>query len=443
ARVEVRPPASIGRTSTSPGVWTGQLVGATLAAAKLLHPPGPIDQGTVRPGSVGLPRDAALDVARTVEEVELGFLYETQEGRIGFEARGARSATTPAVVFSDQPGAQFGYSALELGDWRRDIINRVTARLAPGTPGLHIVNRATADAPAGSAGTVYLDLPDASDGAEPGDLLLVVIASTVHAAGQEWETPPGWKEYRGDLRDAQGRLRIYAKKLEETDLGTTVTFYTDTAKAGGAWEEFVFHVKNWYGDIEQGVVVSDSSVYGPPNSAHVAANGINTPPVVFPDWGPEVSLFVSIRAGMHNFGPVTVGPVNDDIGPPGYGNVNGHAVTSPAKPGAAVAFQWAVRDACVEVEEPGPWASGSDTFGGFLYSETVTIAGRGFCGDPPEVRGGQEVEVNDVVSQRVFDAILPHANPAELFATVEDAEDYCRAVLVRHATERPLLSLTF
>src|SRR5690606_9544522 len=79
ARVEVRPPASVGRTSTSAGIWTGQLVGATLAAAKLLHPPGPIDQGTVKPGSVGLPRDAALDVARTVEEVELGFLYETQE----------------------------------------------------------------------------------------------------------------------------------------------------------------------------------------------------------------------------------------------------------------------------------------------------------------------------------------------------------------------------
>src|SRR5690606_37391179 len=133
ARVEVRPPASIGRTSTSPGIWTGQLVGATLAAAKLLHPPGPIDQGTVKPGSVGLPRDAALDVARTFEEVELGFLHETQEGRIGFEARGARTADTPAVVFSDRPGAQFGYTALELGDWRRDIINRVTARLAPGT----------------------------------------------------------------------------------------------------------------------------------------------------------------------------------------------------------------------------------------------------------------------------------------------------------------------
>src|SRR5690606_20840647 len=307
-------------------------------------------------------------------------------------------------------GGRFGYSALELGDWRRDIINRVTARLAPGTPGLHIVNRATADAPAGSAGTVYLDLPDASDGAEPGDLLLVVIASTVHAAGQEWETPPGWKEYRGDLRDAQGRLRIYAKKLEETDLGTTVTFYTDTAKAGGAWEEFVFHVKNWYGDIEQGVVVSDSSVYGPPNSAHVAANGINTPPVVFPDWGPEVSLFVSIRAGMHNFGPVTVGPVNDDIGPPGYGNVNGHAVTSPAKGGAAVAFQWAVRDACVEVEEPGPWTSG-DAFRGFIYSETATIAVRGVSGDAPEVQGGQVGGGSVVASRRGAGNTRPPGTP--------------------------------
>src|SRR5690606_1732494 len=391
ARVEVRPPASIGRTSTSPGVWTGQLVGATLAAAKLLHPPGPIDQGTVRPGSVGLPRHASLDVARTFEEVELGFLYETQEGRVGFEARGARSATTPAVVFSDRPGAQFGYSALELGDWRRDIINRVTARLAPGTASFDFLRLVTANAPAGSTGTVLADVPDASDGAEPGDLLIVVIASTVHAAGQEWETPPGWKEYRGDLRDAQGRLRIYAKKLEETYSGTTVTFYTDAAKPGGAWVEFIALFKNWYGDIEQGVVVSDSSVYGPPNSVNAAVNGINTPPVVFPDWGPEVSTFLSFRAGMHNLGPVTLGPADDDIGPRGSGNVSGRAGTSPAKSGAAVALQWAVRDAAVEVEEPGPWASGSDVFGGFLYSETVTIAIRGFCGDPPQVQDRKSV----------------------------------------------------
>src|SRR5690606_4754975 len=336
ARVEVRPPASCGRTSTSVATWTGQLVGATLAAAKLLHPPGPIDQGTVRPGSVGLPRDAALDVARTFEEVELGFLYETQEGRIGFEARGARTADTPAVVFSDRPGAQFGYTALVLGDWRRDIVNRVTARLAPGTASFDFLRLVTANAPEGSPGSVIATLPDVSNGAEPGDLLLVVIASTVHAAGQEWETPPGWKEYRGGLRDAQGRLRIYAKKLEEADFGTTVTFYTDAAKPGGAWVEFIALFKNWYGDIEQGVVVSDSSVYGPPNSVNAAVNGINTPPVVFPDWGPEVSTFLSFRAGMHNLGPVTVGPVDDDIGPPGYGNVNGRAVTSPAKSGAAV-----------------------------------------------------------------------------------------------------------
>src|SRR5690606_11276497 len=87
--------------------------------------------------------------------------------------------------------------------------------------------------------------------------------------------------------------------------------------------------------------------------------------------------------------------------------------------------------------------AGSDTFGGFEFVECALIAIRGFCGDPPEVRGGQVVEVNDVASQQAFDAILPHDNPAELFATVEDAEDYCRAVLVRHATERPLLSLTF
>lgn len=442
ARVEVRPPASVGHTDTSAGIWTGQLVGATLAAAKLLHPPGPIDQGTVQPGSVGLSRAPALDIARTFEEVELGFLHETQEGRIGFEARGARTSTTPAVVFSDQPGAQFGYSALELGDWRRDIINRVTARLAPQVPRLVFRSMMGNAAGAGSSVSVDVPLPGPEHGVEPGDLVLVVIASAVGTPGREWLVPAGWRSFR-DAKDALARMRIYGKVLEAGDLGTVVRLFDGTGVSGG-WCAVLWVVKRgtWWGSIDQGVEVPDPTGVGQPATVSQARVGLCPSPVVFPSWGPEVSTFLYHRVGMTSAGSVNLpGTISDDDGPAGYGNVGQFSVTNV--PGAQVAVQWAVRDACVEVESPAQWPAGSDTFGGFEFVECALIAIRGFCGDPPEVRGGQVVEVNDVASQQAFDAILPHDNPAELFATVEDAEDYGRAVLVRHATERPLLSLTF
>src|SRR5690606_8308768 len=123
------------------------------------------------------------------------FLYETQEGRIGFEARGARTADTPAVVFSDRPGAQFGYSAIELGDWRRDIINRVTARLAPTLPRFGFRSTMGFAAPVGNSVSVDVPLPG-PDTAEPGDLVLVVIASAVGTTGREWLVPTGWKSFR-------------------------------------------------------------------------------------------------------------------------------------------------------------------------------------------------------------------------------------------------------
>lgn len=442
AMVDVDPPSSVGPTSTSTGTRTGVLVGATLSAAQLLHPPGPIDVGTVTPGAVGVSRTKALDMARLIEEVELGFLYETQEGRIGFDGRGARVAGPPEAVFSDAEGAQFSYDGLELGDWRREVINRVTARLAPQLPNLETIFGTQADNAFGVDTNVAFPLPtDTIDDAEVGDLFVVVIASSVGASGREWESPVGWTEFRR-LGDFLGKLRIYAKVLEEGDFGATLTLYDDNS-SGGAWVYRGFLIKRWYGDIDQGLLVSDSAGVGQPNTLTAARNGAITPPVVFPPWGPGPSLFLSIRAGMTSAVGVTVGTLTDDYAPNGYGNATGSAITSPAKAASEVALQLAVRDACVEVEAPSTWAAGAGVFAGFDYAEAVTIAVRGYAGDPPEASGGLIVQVDDHASQDTYGAILPHENAAELFADEDDATAYGEAVLVRHATEKPILTLTF
>ena len=48
AQTDISPPASVGpMPGITVGMTTGELVGATLAAARLLHPPGPIARGTI------------------------------------------------------------------------------------------------------------------------------------------------------------------------------------------------------------------------------------------------------------------------------------------------------------------------------------------------------------------------------------------------------------
>jgi hypothetical protein len=441
AKVDVSPPASVGAGPPGHnGMTTGLLVGATLSAAGMLHPPGPIAAGTVTTGPVGLPAGKALDIARLFEETELGFLYETQEGRLGFAGRGDRVGVAPVATFGDGPGAQFGYSGLELGDWRRELFNRVEAGLSPGLAGLHAVFGTSANTAGGVDTNVTFGLPNAANGAVVGDLLIVAIASTVAASGQEWLTPIGWKNFR-DAKDFAGRLRIYGKVIEAGDLGATVTFYDDTS-TGGAWVNNVFLVKNWFGDIDQGVVVAEPAGVGQPNTFLDARAGVNRPPVLFPPWGPAPSLFLALRAGFFALGSVST-TFSDQVAPDGYGNTAQSAVLGPAKAGSDVALQRATRDACVQVESPSPWQSGASAFGGFEGVEVTEIAIRGFSGNPPPASGGVVVQVDDVASQDDLDTILTHENPARLFASEADARAYAATVLLNHRGERPIFTLTF
>jgi hypothetical protein len=97
ARQAVTPPTSL------VGKPTGLLMGNVLALSGHLRPPGPIDLGDITTGIFVTERwSYALNIARLIEETELGFLFETQEGYIGFRERSHNdSITQSAVTFSD------------------------------------------------------------------------------------------------------------------------------------------------------------------------------------------------------------------------------------------------------------------------------------------------------------------------------------------------------
>ncbi len=99
ARQAVSPPTSL------EGKQTGLLMGNVLALAGQLRPPGPIEIGDVTTGLFIAERwSYAINIARNIEETELGFLYETQEGYIGFRGRSHNDSITEAdVLFSDVP----------------------------------------------------------------------------------------------------------------------------------------------------------------------------------------------------------------------------------------------------------------------------------------------------------------------------------------------------
>lgn len=440
AETDVRPPASIGAHTLSEGVTSGLMVGATLAEARLLHPPGPINEGTFRLGAVGLPDGKALDVARQFEEVELGFLHETNEGPIGFDDRAARASAPVAAVWADHQEAQFRYRNLDLLDWRREIVNRVEARLSPRVTAISSAVISTGSSAVGVQEDVQVVLPDQPDAAV-GNLIVVVIASTIGASGVNWLTPAGWTAFRDAGADI-GKIRIYAKVAETSDLGATVTFYEDTADAGGAYVAYAFTVTDWYGNIQQGVTVGDITSFGPPSTVPQAAAGQNNPPTVFPSWGPAPSLFFVFRAGMTSLTGATVAAASEANCPDGYKLMNSTFVNG-ATNGSDVALQEALRFGCVTVEQPSPFATGEGIFEGFVAVEAVTIAVRGFAGDPPETHGGQVVRVDDFASQDRVNGILTHTNPAELFADVDDATDYANVVLGTFADDRPIFRLSF
>jgi hypothetical protein len=436
AGAEISPPNSIGVASgyyaqDSAGSPSGRLVGSALARAGMLHPGWTIANGVVTCGSVGLERGDALAALRQYEETELGFLFEAQEGYVGFEGRGDRVGKSIDAWFSDAPGAQFGYSSIEPFDWRSQIVNAVESAVAPKLPKVVIY-----EAENTATGDVIIPMPTIGNGAEPGDLFLIVIASSI-SSSTEWTIPPGWTEYR-NAKAQLGKVRVYAKVAGEDDIGDTVTFL-NTGGSGG-FTSYQIHVKDFYGDLNEGLAVSAFQGFGG-SSVAKARIGLNDPQVVFPSWAPQPSAVLVFRAGMTGSSPAIDDTGDEWFAPDGFFEL----LTSHSNDNST-ALQVAGVNTNAPVIDPSSFtdsAAFSAAFDNFDAIETVTIAIRGFTGDTPQVSGGQTVRTDDVASQTRHNMIRTHTVASNLFGSEADALAYNQAVLVTYADDRPIVKISF
>ncbi len=483
ATQKVAPP-----TSTT-GRNTGLLIGNILGMAGLLNPPGPIDEGDVTTGIFAVAESTAIDIARDVEETEFGFLFETQEGPLGFDNRSARDSAVSAVTFSDVAHYQYGYTAIEPMDWRREVFNRVVAGVSPFTEGVeavlytdpgpyvltsgqsqqlvatydgivaewtgHTRDVSIAGTPAFTSITVKTGSGATYDVVMPatvtaGDLLIIIFV----AYGTDvWDnvTPSGWTRLTSD---GGGYL---ARIADGTEDGTNVNL--DATGANAAWASQVYRIAaaDWYGgSLTDGVVLGSYTT-----GTSVSPNA----PSVSPGWGSIPTLWIS---SFVNFN------VNTSLssGPSGYTGATYTEVNSPfscaigsarkvstsssenagAFTTAASAF-WSARTIAVRGPVTTTPVSSSSPQGfspRFTVSYSAAVGGTTQSHTNIEVTGipivegsAVSVEVNDVTSQDDHNAIRTYVNPANLFANTDDATTYANLVLARYADDRPILSISF
>jgi hypothetical protein len=436
----VTPPASTGPNPTqSYGSKAGQLIGNVLSRIGLLHPPGPIDAGVITLGSVGMDRQQAISVVRALEATEVGMVYELPCGGIGFEDRDARLDSTVTATFTDDPAVQ-GYTIeeIEQRDWQGDIINQVTNEVSASLP-LNVWWESQYGN--NSPGTLDIDivLPDAAtDGAQAGDLLIVAIASTIYTQNVTWITPPGWVALR-QLGDDRGKQRIFAKKLTQSDLGTTVTFYEGSA--AGAFQAMLSLVRPWYGNIVNGVAISEHTGYGGPSGSTESIAGFNDPPVLFTPWPISPTLFLVYRAGMESTSGGSVSTSSDDQAPNGFDTHIAVFIDAAAGgPAYDCAQSFARRIRTEQIINPTPFGG---TFTGFNYVEACTVAVRGYLGDDPPATGGQAIVNTNTESQNDRAAVLEHPFPGRFYEHEDAANTAANQLLARYADDRPIVMIGF
>jgi len=476
---------------------TGLLIGNVLAAANLLHPPGIIDEGDVSTGAFALEETSAMEVARRVEETEFGFLYETQEGPVSFASRSAREGALALATFTDAPGGQFGFHRLEPYDWRREVFNRVVAGVSPWMEGDEAVlftdpgpysltsgqtrtlqaaydgtvvrwtgHKRSVGAPGPPTGisvdTQSSNSPTSSFNVEmpstvnEGDLLIIISSVTGGSVA-------GWTWY-------SSTPHVLAKVATGSEGGTTVTLSTFSS---WPFAVQVIHITDWHGSLD-GFAIGGITI-GSNNSPNPGS-------LTFP-WGSLPTLVLSMYVADYD---VFEGTVSHNGVPSGYGS--GASADATEDMGDGVTYGMILGSAQRQVtgassENPGTFSLSASTSDVFLSWVGCTIAIRGpATGSVTEVTGGtpsganpdftisyvaslggttqvhedievtgvplvqgdqQLVQADDFTSQDEHNAIRTYTNPANLFATTADAQDYADLVLATYSDDRPIVSLSF
>lgn len=401
---------------------TGIAVGHVLGKANLAAPPGRLHKGDITTGPYGFPTSRALDVARQFEDTELGFLYETQEGYVNFDARTARDSSYSLATFSDHPGTQYGYEGIEPRDWRNEIFNQVRAGVAPGAPSESVTTfEDSAQTAGGVANDVNVTLPS---GLDEGKLVVLFITSTVGFTGTvPWLEPIWWVEMRPG--SPAGRQRVYAHICDGSESGDNVLFYDDTAASGGNWQAhgFVIPRNQWYGSHD-GISLAQHNP------------GPNPPALVVP-WGLAPTMFIASYCGMVSIAGGSM---------PGW-----HAAGYSGGVGAFLngvgsevfdmfqAVEWKTDIRTVE----DPSFFGSTGVEQYVTTESTVLAIRGFNGDPIPETQLTTVTRDDTASQDAHDNTVRTLTGPNLFRHPAAAGTFCDRVLGRYANDRPIFEIGF
>lgn len=405
------------------GKKTGILVGNVLGRTNLLHPPGSIDEGDITTGPVRLTEMDAIEAARQFEETEFGFLYESQEGPLTYDARSARAGSVSAVTFTDALGGQFGYTGIEPLDWRREVLNRVIAGVAAATPsGISLSTHNQTNL--GLANSFDITMPAT---VTSGDLLLVAATATPSGDIFDWRVPDGWTAIT-DLPVTNTTTAppvLFAKIADGTEDSTVLTFgiMEDTSGNGGAVAH-IYRITGWFGSLD-GIELSTMDAGSDPS-------------VIFPRWNLDPSMFIAFRFGYSTNDTAGPSSVSGTTYPLGYGN--GTSTVALPSFDADAAVQSAYRLAITEVENPAAFGG---TFSGFHFTSSIVVAIRGFNGSPPVSSGVFTVQLDDLDSQDDHNSIRTHNEASDLFANTTDATTYAQLVLDTYADDRPLFRLTF
>lgn len=420
--------AQLGAPTIQPQPWAGRMatgvaIGEAAQRAGLLYPPGLLDRGDITAGSSTDSEINALTHCRKLEEVEAGFLHEAPEGWLVFRDRTYRDGLTVAATFSDAPGAQFGYHEFELLQWRRELINRVTAGVSYGSPDVPVAGGFGA---AGTASGVARNITWTFPGSvNDGDLFVLFITSTIADDDEGWLVPIFWVRERDTGASSSKRTQVYTHIAGAAEASSTVTFYNDSAAAGGSFITGYYQIRNWYGTHE-GIHVGPWT--GDPGT------GANPEPLL-PPWGDtNPSVFLAQRSGTNLAG---AGSITDPTYPLGYVNTNSHFQNGAANIHDC-GMQIAWKAAMAALEDPSTFSG----FAGLQNAETNVVAVRGRNGDPPEPRGRLRVTVEDVPSQRNHNTVASY-DGCDLFPDEDTAEAWCDLMLARYSSLRPIVRFSF
>lgn len=421
--------AGMAAVSVQPQAWAGQMrtgiaLGDAVERAGLLYPPGELARGEAFAGSSSDAEINALTHVRKLEEVEIGFLHEAPEGWLVYRDRSYRDDLATAATFTDTEGAQFQYQDFELLQWRRELVNKVTAGVSYGAPNIVLLTTTKAGTASGVARTVTFTMPASIN---DGDLFVVMIASTIADDDENWLVPLWWVRERDTGASSSKRSQVYSHIGAASEASSTVTFYNDSASAGGSYILNLYQFRDWYGSHD-GIHIGEWSI----GESFAGAD----PQVIMPPWGDtNPSALIAVRFGVSTGG---AGSITNPTYPLGYVNSDDDFQNGSGSNIHDAGMLTCSKLAMTSLEDPSSFTG----FSGLNNAETSVIAVRGRNGSPPEPHGRLRVTVEDQESQRRHATVASY-DGTDLFPSEELAEAWCELMLTRYARLRPIVRFSF